>query len=54
VSPDRLAALGAFLSGVGAVVSSVAYAKLVRKRADQECEKRLQAFKDGLHERDPR
>ena len=46
------ASLGAFLSGIGAVISSVAYVKLVRRRADEECEKRMQAFKDGLHERD--
>ncbi len=52
MSPERLAALGAFLSGVGSVLSAIWYAKKIRKRADEECEKRLAAFREGLHERD--
>lgn len=54
MSPERLAALGAFLSGVGSVLSAVFFVKRVRKRADEDCEKRLQAFRNGLHERDAR
>jgi hypothetical protein len=51
VSSDLLTALGAFLSGMGSILSAFWYVKAMRKRAEQECEKRLQAFKDGLHER---
>jgi hypothetical protein len=50
VSSERLAAIGAFLSGVGSVLSALWYVKAMRKRAEAECEKRLQAFKEGLHE----
>jgi homoserine kinase len=50
VSPDRLAALGAFLSGAGSVISAIFYVKRVRQRAEEECNKRMQAFKNGLHE----
>jgi hypothetical protein len=51
VSTDLLTALGAFLSGMGSVLSAIWYVRAMRKRAELECEKRLQAFKDGLHER---
>jgi hypothetical protein len=51
MSPDRLAALGAFLSGAGSVLSAIFYVKRVRRLAEEECNKRLQAFKNGLHER---
>jgi hypothetical protein len=43
-----LAALGAFLSGAGSVIGAVYVVKRVRKRADDECEKRLAAFREGL------
>jgi hypothetical protein len=42
------AALGSFLSGVGAVLSAGVAIRLVRKRLEAECEKRMQAFRDGL------
>jgi hypothetical protein len=48
MSPDQLATLGAFLSGVGSVVSAGFYVRAMRRRADAECEKRLAAFREGL------
>lgn len=50
MSPERIAALGAFLSGVGSVLSAVFFVKRMRKRAEEECEKRIQAIHDALHE----
>jgi hypothetical protein len=50
VSSDTLTAIGAFLSGAGSVLSAAWYVRAMRKRAAEECEKRLQAFRDGLHE----
>lgn len=50
MSSDVLTALGAFLSGMGSVLSAFWYVKAMRKRFHAECEERLQAFKDGLHE----
>jgi hypothetical protein len=52
MSPERLAALGAFLSGAGSVITATFYVRRVRRAADEECEKRLAAFREGLHERD--
>jgi hypothetical protein len=42
------AALGAFFSGVGAVISALVSLHVVRKRCEHECEKRLDAFREGL------
>jgi energy-converting hydrogenase Eha subunit G len=42
------AVIGAFFTGVGAVISSGVALWLARRRADQECEKRMAAFKEGL------
>jgi len=50
VSPDQLAAAGAFLSGVGSVLSAAWYVRRQRKRADDDCAKRLEAFERALHE----
>jgi hypothetical protein len=50
VSADQLSAIGAFLSGMGSVLSAVWYVRAMRKRFHAECEERLQAFRDGLHE----
>lgn len=51
---DQLIALGAFLSGVASVLTSWFYVRQAKKGYDEDCEKRLQAFKEGLHELDPR
>jgi len=42
------AALGAFFSGIGAVLSALVSLHVVRKRCEGECEKRLEAFREGL------
>jgi hypothetical protein len=43
--------LGAFLSGVGAVLSSFVALRSARKRAEAECEKRLEALREGFRMR---
>jgi len=45
-----LAAIGAFLSGMGSVLSAVWYVNRARKHYEQECQERLRAFREGLHE----
>ena len=41
-------AVGAFLSGVAAVISSAYAIRGVHRRDDEECERRLAAFREGL------
>ena len=41
-------AVGAFLSGVAAVISSAYAIRGVHRRDDEECDKRLAAFREGL------
>lgn len=48
MSADKLAALGAFLSGAGSVLSAFVFVRHMRKRFEQECEKRMQALKEGI------
>lgn len=45
MTADELAALGAVLSGVGAVCSSALVLHRVRRRAERDCDKRI----DELH-----
>jgi hypothetical protein len=40
--------VGAFLSGIGAVLSSFVSLRAARKRAENECEKRLEALREGF------
>jgi len=49
-TPEEIAAFGAFFSGVGAAISALAGMRLQRKRSEEDCQKRLQEYKDGLHE----
>jgi hypothetical protein len=42
------AIVGAFLSGVGAVLGAGFSIRTARKRAEQECEKQLQALRNGF------
>ena len=44
--------LGAFLSGVGSVVGAVIAIKRVARYCEKQCDERMQAFRDGLHDRD--
>ena len=43
-----LAAVGAFLSGVASVLGAVFVIRAVRKRCEQECERRLAALREGI------
>ena len=45
-----LAAVGAFLSGAAAVFGTTWALRKIRKADDEDCEKRLQAFRNGLKE----
>jgi len=46
----QLAAIGAFLSGIGAAISAVLGMRVQRKRSQEDCDKQLEEFKAGLHE----
>jgi hypothetical protein len=48
VDSTQLAAIGAFLSGAGSVISAIWYVRRVRRQADKDCDRRLAAFKEGL------
>ena len=50
LSTDQLAAIGAFLSGVASVVTAYWYERRRRKRAEEDCDKRLAEFDRALHE----
>jgi hypothetical protein len=50
MSPDQIAALGAFLSGVGSVLTASWYVRKNKKNADAECDKRIEEFDRALHE----
>lgn len=47
MSVDLLVAL---LSGVGAALSSGVALRLLRRHGEEECAKRMQAFRDGIRE----
>jgi hypothetical protein len=42
------AALGAFFSGAAAVISALISLRVVRKRCEEDCEKRMDALREGL------
>jgi len=44
-----LEAVGAFLSGVGAVLGAGIGIRLLIKRLDRQCDLRLDAFREGLN-----
>jgi len=48
VSPDLLAAIGAFLSGVASAVTAWLAIRYERRRGLEDCERRLAAFREGL------
>jgi hypothetical protein len=50
MSSDQAAAVGAFLSGVGSVLTAGIYTRRQRKRADADCDKRLADYDRALHE----
>jgi hypothetical protein len=43
-------AIGAFLSGVGAVISAIVSLRIVQKRARQECEERIAEVRAAIRE----
>ena len=50
MSTDQLAALGAFFSGVGSVLSAAWYVRRQKRNAEAECDKRIAEFDKALHE----
>lgn len=48
MTSEAFTALGALLSGIGTVVTTVWYLRAARARADEECDKRLEALREGL------
>jgi len=48
VSPDQLAAAGAFLSGAGSVLGAWFVLRGSRKRMEQECQERIRLLKEGI------
>jgi len=50
VPPIDFAALGAFLSGVGAVLSSVFAIRRIQRRAKADCDERVAEVTDALRE----
>jgi hypothetical protein len=45
-----LSEVGAFLSGAGAVVSSIYALRAMRRRAERNCDKRIEEVKKAIHE----
>lgn len=50
MSPDQIAALGAFLSGIGSVLSAAWYVRRQKRSAEADCDKRLADYDRALHE----
>ena len=48
MSADVLAAVGAFLSGVGSVLGAWIALRALRRRMKKECEERLALFQRGI------
>ena len=44
------AALGAFLSGAGAVLSAIVSIRLMRKRMEKDCARRIEEIRAAIHE----
>lgn len=44
------AAVGAFLSGAGAVLSSVTALHFMRKRMEKDCQRRIDEVRKSIHE----
>jgi len=50
VATDQLAAIGAFFSGIGSVLSAAWYVRRQKKNAEAECDKRIDEIDKALHE----
>jgi len=42
--------IGAFLSGIAAVISAIIGSKVARRRAKSDCEQRIEEVKRAMHE----
>ena len=45
---EDLAAIGAFLTGIGSVLTAIWFVKRMRKQFEADCEKRLDALREGI------
>jgi len=50
VNPISPEAIGAFLSGAAAVISAVVSSRVARKRAAEDCERRIHEIIAAIHE----
>jgi hypothetical protein len=50
LSPDQIAAAGAFLSGVASVLSAAWYVRRDRRQAKADCDERIAEIDRALHE----
>lgn len=50
LSSDYLAALGAFLAGIGSVLGAWRVIKRVKREERERCEERLREYREGLKE----
>jgi len=46
--PVDWASVGAFLTGVGSVITAAYFVRKMRKRYEAECEKRMEALREGI------
>jgi uncharacterized membrane protein YdjX (TVP38/TMEM64 family) len=51
-SGDILGTVGVFLSGMGTLLTAFVAFHYERKRGEQECERRFQAFREGMRIKD--
>lgn len=52
VSGDILGTIGVFLSGAGSLLTAFGAIHYEKKRGEKECDRRFQAFLDGMKLRD--
>ena len=50
LSTDQLAAIGAFLSGVGSALTAAWFVRRQHREAERDCKERLESYKQALHE----
>jgi hypothetical protein len=52
LSGDKLAAVAAFLSGIGSVLTGWLALRYEAKRSDRNCQERIDAFMKGMEQRE--
>jgi len=50
VSPDQLAAVGVFFSGIGSALSAAWFVRRQKRHAEEDCDKRVAEYDKALHE----